>query len=233
MVCVLKRNPLSIAIIIALAAGVAAHSQEIFSAEKFFDGVSAQYGKVTDYTAGVSVFVGKSAVYRGRLSYKTPLFLRIDFDDPKGQVWVFDNEKLVIYMPAPAEVVLVQKFRKRGNTELASMATKQGLNTLRANYGIAFVSSPGPVALDEDSKEQVVKLKLTAKSSGSPFNEIVLSIGQDNLIRRVEGSRAGADKVSMDLTNVKINQNVPDARFKFDPPPYANVLEDFLFDSSG
>jgi outer membrane lipoprotein-sorting protein len=228
----LNKNPLPIVILFALTAIAVSSSQEILSAEKFFDGVSAQYGKVADYTAGVSVSIGKTATYRGRLSYKNPVFLRIDFDDPKGQVWVFDNEKLTIYMPAPAEVVLVQKFKKRGSSELASMATRQGLNMLRANYGIAFVSSPGPVPLDDDSKEQVIKVKLTAKSSGTPFSEIVLSIGRDNLIRRVEGARTGGDRVAMDLTNVKINQNIPDSRFKYDPPPYANVMDDFLFDSS-
>jgi outer membrane lipoprotein-sorting protein len=226
----LRKNPLTIVLIAALAAA-AAHSQEILSAEKVFDDVSAQYGKVSDYTASVIVTVGKTA-YSGRLSYKTPVFLRIDFDDPKGQVWVFDSEKLTIYMPSPQEVALVQKYRKRGPSELASMATRQGLTILRANYGIAFVSSPSPVPLEEGSKEQVVKLKLTTKSSGAPYSEIVLSIGQDKLIRRVDGVRAGGDKVVMDLVNVRTNQNIPDARFNYSPPPTASVIEDFLFDSS-
>lgn len=232
MIRVLKRNPLIIAIAVFFTAAAVSHSQEILSAEKFFDTVSAQYGKTADYTAAVSISVAKGASYRGRLSYKTPVYLRIDFDDPKGQVWVFDNEKLTIYLPSPADVVLVQKFRKRGSAELASLATRQGLTILRSNYGIAFVSSPGYVPLDDSSKEQVVKLKLTAKSSGSPFSEIVLSIGQDSFIRRVDGLRAGGDKVVMDLTGVKTNQNIPDTRFKYDPPPYANVIDDFLFDSS-
>jgi outer membrane lipoprotein-sorting protein len=231
MVCVLKRNSLPIALFLALTAVAALSSQEILSAEKFFDGVSAQYGKVTDYIAGVSVSVGKTVTYRGQLSYKSPVFLRIDFDDPKGQKWVFDNEKLVIYMPVPTEVVLIQRFRKRGSSELASMATKQGLNMLRASYGIAFASSPGLVPLDDDSKEQVIKLKLSAKSSGAPFSEIILSVGQDNLIRRVDGLRAGGERVVMDLTGIRINQNIPDSRFKYDPPASANAFEDFLFDS--
>ncbi len=232
MITVLKRNPLSIAAILVFTAATAAYSQEILSAEKFFDGVSAAYGKVTDYTAAMTIAVGKSAAYRGRLSYKSPIFLRVDFDEPKGQVWVFDSEKLLIYMPAPAEVVLVQKFRKRGSSELASMATRQGLNMMRANYGIAFLSSPGPVPLDEGSSEQVVKLKLTAKASGTPYSEIILSIGQNNLIRRVEGARTGAEKVVMDLKDIRTNQNLPDTRFKYEPPAYANEIDDFLFDSS-
>lgn len=232
MVFVLKRNPPVFALLMLIAAAAVSHSQEILSAEKVFDAVSAQYGKLVDYAAGVSISVGKSAAYRGRLSYKTPVFLRIDFDDPKGQVWVFDNEKLTIYLPAPADVVLVQKFRKRGSAELASLATKQGLNILRANYGIAYLSSPGFVPLDETSAEQVVKLKLSARSSGSPFSEIVLSIGQDNIIRRVDGLRAGGERLVMDLTGIRTNQNIPDTRFRYDPPPYANVIEDFLFDSS-
>lgn len=201
------------------------------SAEKFFDTVSATYGQVVDYTASVTIMQGKNEPWKGRLSYKTPLFLRIDFDAPKGQVILMDGEKLTIYVPG-LEVVLVQKYKKKGSAALAALASKQGLTMLRANYGVAFLSSPGFVPLDDGSREQVVKLKLGSKSSTSSFRQIVVSVGKDNLIRRMEAINGGGEKIVLDLAGVKTNQNLPDSRFQYDPPPYANQQPDFLFDSS-
>jgi outer membrane lipoprotein-sorting protein len=218
------------AVFIALSI-LPSYSQEIVSAEKFFDGLSATYGAVADYTATVTMTTGKNAPWQGRLSYKSPVFLRIDFDTPKGQVLVMDGEKLTLYIPG-LEVVEVQRYRKSVPSNLGGLASKQGLNLLRANYGVAFLSSPQSVPLEEGSKELVVKLKLTPKSSGAPFSEIILSVGKDNLIRRMDALYASGERMVMDLVNVRINQNIPDSRFQYDSPPYANVVEDFLFSSS-
>ncbi len=38
------------------------------------------------------------------------------------------------------------------------------------------------------------------------------------------------ERMVMDFANMKTNQNIPDSRFQYDPPPFANVVEDFLFD---
>lgn len=205
--------------------------QEILSAEKYFDGLSAEYGKVTDYIANVTITEGKNEPWRGRLSYKSPVFLRIDFDSPKGQVLVMDGEKLTIYVPG-LDVVLVQRYKKRSPSVLAAMASKQGLNMLRSNYGVAFNSTPGFVPLEEGSKELVSMLKLTPKSSGAAFGEIILSVGKDNFIRRMDALQSNGSRLVLDLTGVKYNQSIPDARFDYDPPPVANVQDDFLFDSS-
>jgi outer membrane lipoprotein-sorting protein len=49
------------------------------------------------------------------------------------------------------------------------------------------------------------------------------------MIRRVKGSTINRILV-LDLTNVRINQNIPDARFKYESPVHANVYRDFLFE---
>jgi outer membrane lipoprotein-sorting protein len=227
----LNKKILTLAVAFVFLAAASGFCQEILSAEKFFDGVSAEYGKVNDYTANVTITEGKNDPWRGRLSYKSPVYLRIDFDVPKGQVLVMDGEKLTIYVPG-LDVVLVQRFKRKSPSVLAAMASKQGLNMLRTNYGVAFNSTPGFVPLEEGSREQVTMLRLTPKSSGAPFNEIILSIGKDNLIRRMDALQSNGSRLVLDLTGVKYNQSIPDARFEYDPPPVANVQDDFLFNSS-
>ena len=203
-----------------------AQSADIVSAEKFFANLSDGYGRVKDYEANLTITQGKS-VSRGRISYKSPLYLFIRFDDPANQVICFDGEKLTVYLPTE-QVVLQQRYKKKTPSQIEGLTTSQGLGLLQRNYSIAYLSGPSAVPLEDGSKEMVVKLKLVARGSTS-YSQMIISV-KDNLVRRVEGTQTSGDKVVMDFANIRINQGVPDSRFAYDAPPYANVIQDWLFD---
>jgi outer membrane lipoprotein-sorting protein len=99
---------------------------------------------------------------------------------------------------------------------------------MQRNYSIAYLSGPAPVPLEDGSREMVVKLKLTAHGTTS-FSQMIVSV-RDSLVRRVEGTQSSGDKIVMDFANIRTNQGVPDSRFEYDAPPYANVIQDWLFD---
>jgi outer membrane lipoprotein-sorting protein len=204
-------------------------AQEILTAENYFDQVSARYGKIQDYTATISITQGET-VMTGTLYYKNPNLLRIDFTDPEDQVLVTNGSELTIYIPK-YEVILVQKLRRRSQAALASMASEQGLNLLKKNYGVAYLSGPQLVPLEEGSEEQVRKLKMESRSTAEGFRQIVLAIGRTGLIRRITGVTIGYEEFVLDLTDIVVNQNIPDTRFEYDSPPYANVYNDFLFEA--
>jgi outer membrane lipoprotein-sorting protein len=215
-------------IVLLLVIPFFAHAQaaEIVSAEKFFSNLSASYSKVKDYEGTISIIQGK-ATSHGKLSYKSPLYLHIDFDEPAKQVLNFDGERLTFYSPAN-EVILEQKYKKKSPAQVEALATSQGLTIMQRNYSIAYLSGPVPVPLEDGSREMVVKLKLTSHGSTS-YSQLIISV-KDSLIRRVEGTQSSGDKVVMDFTNIRTNQGVPDSRFVYDAPPYANVIQDWLFD---
>jgi outer membrane lipoprotein-sorting protein len=217
-----------ILILLVLAASPAL-AQEIQTAENYFDEVSARYGKIQDYSATISITQGETTM-KGKLFYKSPNLLRIDFSEPEDQVLVTDGELLTIYVPK-YEVILEQKLKRRSQAALASMASEQGLHLLKKNYGVAYLTGPGLVPLEEGSKEQVRKLKLTSRSTAEGFRQIVMAVGKNGLIRRITGVTLNYEEFVFDLTNIGINQGIPDARFKYDSPPYANVYQTFLFDS--
>jgi outer membrane lipoprotein-sorting protein len=200
--------------------------QEMVSAEKFFATLSASFAAVKDYEAVITIAQGKTSSH-GKISYKSPFFLRIDFDDPKGQVVVFDGETLTFYSPQ-YEVVLEQKYKKKSAAQIENLASSQGLTILQRNYNMAYLTGPAPVPLEDGSREMVVKLKLTSHGTAG-FSQLTVSV-RDQLIRRIEGTEENGDKITMDIANIRINQGVPDERFKYDPPPYANVISDWLFD---
>jgi outer membrane lipoprotein-sorting protein len=204
-------------------------AQEILTAENYFDEISARYGKIQDYSATISITQGET-IMKGKLYYKNPNLLRIDFTEPEDQVLVTNGVELTIYIPK-YEVILVQKLKRRSQAALANMASEQGLNLLKKNYGVAYLSGPNLIPLEEGSKEMVRKLKLESRSTAEGFRQIVLAVGRTGLIRRITGVTIGYEEFVLDLTDIIVNQNIPDTRFEYDSPPYANVYRDFLFEA--
>jgi len=204
-------------------------AQQIKTAENYFDEVSARYGKIQDYTARISITQGET-VMAGVLYYKNPNLLRIDFTDPEDQVLVTNGSELTVYIPR-YEVILVQRLRRRSQAALANMASEQGLHLLKKNYGVAYLSGPEFVPLEEGSDERVRKLKLESRSTAEGFRQIILAIGRTGLIRQITGVTIGYEEFVLDLTDIVVNQNIPDTRFEYDSPPYANVYNDFLFEA--
>ena len=203
-----------------------AQSADMVSAEKFFGNLSASYGAVKDYEANITITQGKG-VSRGKISYKSPLYLFIRFDEPANQVICFDGEKLTVYLPNE-QVVLQQRYKKKGPGQIEALATSQGLTIMQRNYSIAYLTGPSTVPLEDGSREMVVKLKLVSRGTTS-YSLLIVSV-KDSLIRRVEGTQSNGEKVIMDFANIRTNQGVPDSRFVYDAPPYANVIQDWLFD---
>jgi outer membrane lipoprotein-sorting protein len=213
-------------LLLPLALVVQANAQEIVTAERYLETVSEKYGGIRDYEARIAIRSGSSEM-QGNVSYLSPSFLRIDFTRPAEQVIVFNGELLTVYLPE-YRAVLNQTITpsRRG----ASMATPQGLSLLRRNYVASFVSSPDPVRLDENSNEEVVKLRLARRSISEGFREIILSISPvSKLIRRIEGRTIADVQVRFDFTNIRTNVGIPELRFIYDSPASAYMYNNFLF----
>ena len=201
-------------------------AQEIQTAENFFDLVSEAYGDIRDYIAKVSITQEKETM-TGALYYKTPNLLRIDFTSPEEQVMVTDGSKLTVYIPL-YRVVMSQTLKRRS---AASLATKQGLAMLKRNYSIAYLEGPGKVPLEGSPSIMVTKLKLTWRMNSEGFREMILSVNNQNMICRIDAITVGYQKIQLNFEDIRVNQNIPDARFKYDAPASANVQENFLFEA--
>ena len=210
-------------------------AQEMVTAVKFFENISEHYGDVFDYEAELSItqIVGEEEVVSaGTLYYKNPHLLRIDFSEPEEQVICVTGENLMIYLPAQV-VVMTQKLQRHNDATLASMASAQGLDLLEKGYSIGYLEGPDPVPLDEDSEELVTKLKLEWRTTEQGFRQIEMSIGANNLIRRMKALTAEMEEVQFDFRNININQNIPDARFDYEAPASAYEIKNFLFEPEG
>lgn len=223
----MKRFYAAIAAFLVLAA--AAGAQEIVTAEQFFAKVSDKYAGVEDYEASIAISNAGQPM-TGKLYFKSPSLLRIDFTQPPEQVIVFDGDRLVVYIPQ-YRAVLQQETGGAGlGAGAASLASREGLSMMKRNYTIAWESSPQASALDQSSPEKVFKLLLSRKTVSEGFKTIRVSVSESTLlIRRIEGWTVANERIAFDFSAIRLNQSVPATRFIYDAPASANVYNNFLF----
>ena len=198
------------------------------TAEKYFDRISEFYGNIRDYEGDLLITRGEVEQI-ARISYKSPNKLHLEFSKPEGQVLNVNDESLELYIPE-YRVSFVQPLKAHSQTALMGMANAQGLELMKKNYSMRYASGPDPVPLDEGSEEMVVKLMLNWRNNSEGFRELHIAVGQNNLIRRIEGVTTTMDRIIFDFTNLETNKGIPDARFDYKSPPEGNSIENFLFE---
>jgi len=221
-----RRATVRVALVLAV---VAVAAQDIVTPAVFLERASKRFNEIRDYQAEVTFSVeGEEEPMVGRLAYKSPNKLRIDFSRPREQVLASNGETLLVYVPKYS-YVLEQRLQKRSEAALALIASSRELAYLQSHYSAAYVVGPEPVPLDGDSREPVTKLKFQSLSADG-FKRLEIAFDRSLMIRRVTGATA-ARTIVMDIKNVRVNQGIPDARFDYRPPASANVYRNFLFET--
>ncbi len=205
-----------------------ASAQAITTASAYFKTVSEYYATLKDYEADFDIRADKRDM-AGKVSYKKPDLLRMDFTSPADQVIVFNGDMLTVYLPEEA-AVLQQSVKSEGSSNAANLNTAQGLSLLSRYYVVAYEVGQEPVLLEEGSSEKVVKLVLSRRNSSEAFRYIKLAINAETkLIRRVEAATSHGETFVFNFTGYKINSDISDQRFIYDPPSSANNYNNFLF----
>jgi outer membrane lipoprotein-sorting protein len=203
-----------------------APGQNLQSALDHFREISSKYSSITDYRANLTITQGES-VQTGVISYKSPNKIRVDFSSPREQVIVSNGRRLSVYLPR-ASVIYNQELRPSGNP---GGLTSEGLKLMIQNFGIAYLNSPQRVPLEEDgSGPRVYKFKLNVKNYNESYVQLIVSVQENNLIRRMIGLNRNGITVQFDYTNIQINQGIADNFFEYDSDPRANVINNFLYD---
>lgn len=207
------------------------YSQDaILTAGDFFKSISEYYGTIKEYEANIGIVAGKTEM-EGKVSFKRPNLLRIDFAEPETQVLVFNGDLLTIYLPGP-KAVLNQTVQSEGGAGGANLATPQGLQLMSRYYTIGYLYGPDAVPLEDEepTSEKVVKLVLSRRTTSEGFEKIILSINPNTrLIRRVEATAVSEEKFVFDFSNYQLNSGIPDTRFIYDAPSSANNYNNFLY----
>lgn len=203
------------------------NSTYIQTAKDYLNTVAEVYGGFNDIKAKVEITSG-AGNFLGTMFIKQPNKFRINFNKPLGQLIVSDGIDFYMYIPSQ-NVVLHQK-KKLHTDSGQSFATKQGLTQLTNNYLVTYFDKPEFSTFSEDPRKKVIKLKLLWKNTSQNFREIILYIGQDNIIYKVEAVTYNREKVQFIFSDFEINEGIPDSRFEYTPTATAHVMDKFLFD---
>ena len=204
-------------------------AQNITTASAYFKTISEYYGTIKDYEVDFEIKIEKTES-AGKLSFKAPNLVRMDYTNPEEQVICFNGDILTIYIKEPAEAVLQQQVTLDSTNSSTSLTTPQGLSLMSRYYTVAYETGQNPEPLEEDSDEMVVKLILTRKSASEAFRYIKLAINDETkLIRRIEAVTPKGEEFIFNFFDYSLNQNLSEQRFVYDAPSSANNYNNFLF----
>lgn len=210
-----------------------AFAQNITTASAYFKTISEYYTTLKDYEVDFEIKVDKTET-AGKISFKAPDLLRMDYTNPEEQVIVFNGEMLTIYLP-DSDAVLQQQVQPDSTAttskdSAASLTTPQGLSLMNRYYTIAYETGQEAEPLEEGSDEMVIKFILTRKSAAEAFRFLKISVSEKtNLIRRIEAVTPKGEEFVFDFYDYKLNQGLTDQRFIYDAPSSANNYNNFLF----
>ena len=213
----------------ALFVSTVLFAQNITTASAYFKTISEYYGTIIDYEVDFEIKIEKTES-AGKLSFKAPNLVRMDYTNPPEQVICFNGDMLTIYIKEPAEAVLQQQVSPDASNPATSLTTPQGLSLMSRYYTVAYETGQNPEPLEEGSDEMVVKLILTRKSASEAFRYIKLAINNDTkLIRRIEAVTPKGEEFVFNFFDYVLNQNLSEQRFVYDAPSSANNYNNFLF----
>ena len=205
---------------------VSVFAQSITTASAYFKTISEYYSTIKDYEVNFEIKVDKQET-AGRLSFKAPDLLRLDYTNPQEQVICFNGDTLTVYLPEK-DAILQQNITSE--TGAGALTTPQGLSLLSRYYTVAYETGQAAESLEDGSDEMVIKFILTRKSASEAFRYINIAVSEKtNLIRRIEAVTPKGEVIMFDFYDYVLNQDITDQRFIYDAPSSANNYNNFLF----
>lgn len=209
-----------------LTASVSA--QSITTASAYFKSISEYYASLKDYEVTFELKVDKKES-AGTISYKAPDLLRMDYTNPENQVIVFNGDMLTVYLP-DSSAVLQQQITAGATGSAAALTPGQGLGLMSRYYTVSYETGQNAEPLEDGSDEMVVKFILTQKNAAEAFRNITIAVNPDTkLIRRISAVTKKGEEFLFNFFEYKLNQDLTDQRFIYDPPSSANNYNNFLF----
>jgi outer membrane lipoprotein-sorting protein len=252
----LKKMLILLFIIYWLCAFKIEAQEELIGPKDLLQRISNKFkSEVKDFKADIKWIQGNN-VQKGEVLFKNPQKLRINFNEPQGQVICSNGYDLWVYI-STLNTILHQKIMdkprvktdnkskpdqnksKNGQNKSKSDQTKNesllnpiflnpvGFDKFLSDYSIEYHETKDKVAYTDGTK--VYKFKLFRwRSSKSGFNVIILTVQENGLIRQVEGTTASYRRLIYELDNIQTNTNLSELLFDYEPPTHATIIDNFI-----
>lgn len=204
-------RPLSRALgaaLLLLSGTVLAQDSGITQLERFIAKAASAEGRFEQVVAAAS---GNRPEYsKGSFLFQRPGKFRWEYEKPYPQLLVSDGEKLWSWDPDLNQVTVQPMGDALGATPAAILA---GDGSLEKNFRLVAEGEQGGLAW----------VRAEPLSSDGPFAEVRIGLSDDMLRRMAMQDHFGQTTV-IDFVELKVGSKPPAERFRFTPPPGADVL---------
>lgn len=185
--------------------------------------MSDKFKSIKDYTADFE-WINGNAHYKGKIQYKKPDKILLDFDEPKDQKIISDGKTLYVYIPY-LKVVVKQTLGEGTESQILTNQSEKGLNKLFDEYAFSFYDKSN---LQKFGDTMAYHLKLFQKKPKVGFKRMDLWISKDDLILQSNGVSMNGQNISLTFSNIKLNTEIPDYIFNFKIPVNAQVIRNII-----
>jgi len=196
---------------------------EIVSVNDIKKTMSSRYESINDYTAEF-IWINGDANYRGKIQYKKPDKILMDFEEPADQKIVSNGKVLNVYIPY-LKVVCQQSLGEETESSILLTTSEEGLSRLFNEYSFSFYDTSLP---RQFGSTMAYHLKLIQKHPGVGFNKIDIWVSKNGLILQSNGVSQNGIKVSLSFSKIKLNTELPDYIFNFEVPTDAQIIRNII-----
>ena len=176
-------------------------------AQEVLTNIQNKFNTINDLTAELSQSVNGSVNLKGKIYYKKENHLRFEF---KNVLIVSDGETSWSY-------------NKKDNKVFITDYESDGNKILSINQIIFEYPKDCDMSTFESDGRKV--LQLIPKDDTFSFNSIQLFVDSDYLITKALVDDPASGEIQIDLSDYKLNTNLPDSFFQFSLPEGSKVID--------
>lgn len=165
-----------------------------------------KFNSVSDLSADVKYVSGGKTNFSGKIFFKKENMFRVEY---KNYTLVSDGSTTWNYNKKENKLVIDQ----------FDSSNPLSINTIINEY-------PGKSNVSTSTENGKTVITLTPKKdSNLKFNSVKLWINDNSLVDKVSVSQHNGNTIAIEISNYKLNQNISDTQFSFNPPQGATVID--------
>ncbi len=162
----------------------------------------------------VSSAFGEGIRESGLIWIHRPGRIRWDYTDPEAKTAILDGSATLFYEQEERQMTV--GTLADGGRLLAALLAGQGR--------LADLFTARRILRPDITAGRGWLLQLTPRQAGETFEEVTLFLGRQYQLRAVEVLDAAGNRVLYRFSDMKRNEEIPDAIFEFEPPEGTEIL---------